>query len=81
MERARFIGWLAGAPPVIKGGTMSVLDTYRFEWEEKPKPKEITPAEQEALLKFREDAKKIFEQQFGVKFEQPPAEPQVNGIR
>lgn len=80
MERARFTGWLAGAPPVIKGGKMSVLDTFRFDWEEKPASKAIDPAEMDALLKFREDAKKIFEKQFGVKFEPTPTEPQTNGV-
>lgn len=80
MERARFTGWLASAPPVIKGGKMSVTDAFRFDWEEMPTPKQMDPAEREALLKFQEDAKKIFEKQFGVKFE-APAEPAMNGKR
>lgn len=76
-ERARFTGWLAGAPPVIKGGMMRVTDAYLFEWEaETPR---FEPVDLEAMRKFEEDAKRIFEKQFGAKFDTTPAQPAMNG--
>ena len=72
-ERARFTGWLAVLPHVSsKKGGLKITDLYQFEWDEIKKPaaaKVMSQEEREALLKFQEDAKKIFEKQFGVKFE------------
>ena len=67
-ERARFTGWLAVLPHVdTKKRGLSVTDLYRFEWDEKPKPK-FDPIDLEKMRKFQEEAKLIFEKQFGVKF-------------
>lgn len=78
-ELARFTGWLSVLPHVSKKGGLRITDLYRFDWEEKPKAREIPPEELEALRKFQEDAKRIFEKQFGVTFKDAPAEPAMNG--
>ena len=74
-EQARFTGWLSVLPHVShKKGGLRITDLYRFEWDEAPRPavpRKLDAAEMEALKKFEEDAKKIFEKQFGVKFETP----------
>lgn len=78
-ERARFTGWLSVLPHVSKKGGLKITDLYRFDWEEKPKPKPMEPVDLEALRKFEEDAKKILEKQFGVKFDAPP-KPATNAV-
>lgn len=78
-EQARFTGWLAILPHVShKRRGLKVTDVFRFEWETKPTAS-IAPVDQEALLKFQEDAKKIFEKQFGIKFKEPETTSNGNG--
>lgn len=71
-ERARFIGWLAVLPYTGEGKSVRATDLFRFEWEPEPEaPAGPTDAELEALRQFEQEAKIIFEKQFGVKFDVP----------
>lgn len=82
-ERARFTGWLAVLPHVDakRRGGLRITDLYRFDWEQHQNPlaRKPTPEELVELRKFEADAMKIFEKQFGVKFQQAPLEPAMNG--
>lgn len=70
-ERARFMGWLS-VLPYTQGKTLKVTDLCPFEWDPEPQaPAGPTEEELAALRKFEEEAKQIFEKQFGVKFDVP----------
>ena len=68
-ERARFTGWLSVLPHVTKKGGLRITQLFRFDWEEKPQA-QFEPVDVAAMKQFEDEAKKIFEQQFGIKFNQ-----------
>lgn len=79
-ERARFTGWLSVLPHVShKRGGLKITELYPFEWDEKPKPFAMDEVDKERLLRFEQHAKKIFEKQFGAKFDSAPEPKATNG--
>jgi len=84
-ERARLAGYLAAAPHFDHKRRVKITDMWRFPWDKAPK---FEPVDKEAMEKFRDEAKKIFEKRFGVtindgnsKSTQRPAGTPDQGVR